>query len=477
MKTLIAATLKKLGFNRGAPRVYLESMLQAKAGFVPGVRYTVERRGEQRGIRLRLEEEGERIVSKKERPSGPCPVIDLNSTELLSLFDGMEQVRVLIGQGEIWILPLASEVKRQARIERFRSEVAAGEFSTAAIAHGAGVMTNAIHDGLKASGLNPSLRWVIELEEDALEQASEANSAWNSKTVAIAMPMQEVALCDDYIRHRIEPVSLLEAGLPCTAASIAGRSKKKLAQAEDDGKAGHLVVAFLALLARANPAVVVMENVQLWWSSASAAILRTQMREMGYDLTELDLEGADYAIEARVRRVMVGVTKGLDVNIVELVAPERVKQTVGDVLDPIAPDDPRWSAMEYLKEKEVRDIAAGKGFRMAVASVDDTAIGTQGRGYGKCRSTEIKVPHPTDPNLLRLLTPAEHARVKGIPAALIAGVSSATRAHELLGQSVIWPAFRHLGEHVGRALLAAPASIKTAVLDQSPQQSLIPAAA
>jgi len=52
---------------------------------------------------------------------------------------------------------------------------------------------------------------------------------------------------------------------------------------------------------------------------------------------------------------------------------------------------------------------------------------------------------------MRQLTPVEHARVKGIPESLIAGVP-ATVAHEILGQSVIFPAFEAVGLAVGQCL-------------------------
>ena len=55
-----------------------------------------------------------------------------------------------------------------------------------------------------------------------------------------------------------------------------------------------------------------------------------------------------------------------------------------------------------------------------------------GRFYNKKRSSE---PYVTRGNLERLFTPAEHARVKSIPANLIAGLPKSV-AHEILGQSV-----------------------------------------
>lgn len=56
-----------------------------------------------------------------------------------------------------------------------------------------------------------------------------------------------------------------------------------------------------------------------------------------------------------------------------------------------------------------------------------------------------------NPELQRLLSPQEHARVKDIPEHLIEGLSD-TVAHEVLGQSVIHSVFRGVGEHIGDAL-------------------------
>lgn len=460
MKRLLAAGLRKLGANKGAPRLYLEGNTPAKGGFTPGLRYTLERREEGNALVLRLNDEGTRVVSKKEKGGTQKPVIDLNSAEALAMFEGMESVRVLVGQGEIWILPLANEMRRRDRIRRMQSEIKAGVVSTAGIATGCGVMSNALHCGLKDAGLRPSMKWAIEIDPEAIEQAELHNEAWNDETLSIAMPLQEVGFSDDWVRRRLQPVTYLDAGLPCTAASVSGRSKKALAKPEDDGKAGHLVAGFIALLAQANPVAMTLENVSPYFSSSSAAILESQLVDMGYEVEVRTIEGADYAIEGRVRKVMIAITRGSGIQVADLVPPPRAVQTVGEILEDVPMDASCWSEMQYLKDKEVRDVAAGKGFRMAIATPADTTVGCLGTGYAKNRSTEPKIQHPENPDLLRLMTPVEHARVKGIPQHLIAGIESATRAHAFLGQSVIWPAFRVLGRVMGNALRDACYSVK-----------------
>jgi DNA (cytosine-5)-methyltransferase 1 len=311
-----------------------------------------------------------------------------------------------------------------------------------------------MHEGLKDAGLTPRLLWACEIDEAVMDHAAAANPSWDAETVALGMPLQHLAFADDYTLQKIPKPVLLEAGLPCTAASLSGRAKKGLAKPEDDPKAGHLVAAFIALIARVNPSAIVLENVEAWFTSASASILRTQLLELGYRIEEKVLEGRDYAIEARVRKVLVAVTEGVEIDLASMIAPPRSKQTVGEILEAIPDDDPQWSTMDYLKAKEERDKADGKGFAMQRITPDAEHVGCIGRGYMKRRSTEPMLAHPTSPDHLRLFTPIEHARLKGIPTALIDGIESRTFAHEVLGQSCVWPSFRHLGEVLGRALKA-----------------------
>ena len=449
---LIGTIARKIGLNKGKPRVWLEGTLPQRAGFTAGARYTANAPDGEKRIVLKLDDQGIRLVSSKSKADRTLPVIDLNSAELLGRFDGMNAIRVVLLEGEIHILPCSIELKKLERRKRLEEELANGEVSTASVSHGAGILSHALHTGLENAGLKSRLKWACEIDEDYMEHAARVNPAWDADTIAVNMPLQQLGLTDDYTLSRLPKVSILDSGLPCTAASRAGRSKKGLAMPEDDETVGHLVAGFIALVARINPAVVISENVVPWAESASGAILRNQLRELGYNVHEKDLHGEHYAIEARVRRVIVGVTEGLEVDLEAMLAPPRAVQTLGSVLDDVALDDPMWRSMQYLKDKEVRDAAAGKGFAMCVGGPSDTRVGTQGRGYAKCRSTEIKLQHPENPDLLRLLTVGEHARIKGIPESLIAGVTSATRGHELLGQSVIWPAFRHLGEYLGNAV-------------------------
>lgn len=458
--SIVATIVRKLGLNRGKPRVWLEGILPARAGFTTGARYTVSR-AEGRVV-LKLDASGVRVVSGKERREKTVPIIDINSAEALSQFEEAGVVRIIMRQGEIHILPDAVSLRVAERTKRLQASLAVGRVIVGSVSHGMGVLSNALHEGLKGAGLKPRLSWACDIREECLDQAASANSAWDRDTVALAMPVQQLAFVDEFTLSKLERPDILEGGLPCTGASLSGRSKKGLKKAEDDPDVGHLIAPFITLIARLNPGVVLLENVVPYWDTASASMLRTTLNELGYDVHECELAGENYAIEARPRRVLVGVTRGVELDLTNLLPPPKVVEQVGEILQRLAEDDPAWKEVTYLKAKQERDQAAGKGFKMQLITPDSTRVGTLGTGYAKARSTEPRLVHPTNPELSRLFTPIEHARLKGIPEAMLDGVRSATLAHELLGQSVIWPAFRHLGEALGSSLRAfTPAASTT----------------
>ena len=82
------------------------------------------------------------------------------------------------------------------------------------------------------------------------------------------MPMQELAF-DQWTLGQLGTVELVEAGIPCEASSTAGRAKNGNVCAEAHEQVGHLVAAFLAVVARVNPVAVIVENAG--WGSGSAA--------------------------------------------------------------------------------------------------------------------------------------------------------------------------------------------------------------
>lgn len=447
MKHYLVATL---GAHRGSPRLWLQGANLAHAGFKPGMRFDVELVPD--NLRLFLSESGERTVSRKRRGETEQPVIDINSRDVLDAFVGHAAVRVVILDTGIHVLPVASEKRRQVRLRRAWETLQEGEpLAMGSLSHGGGIMSHAIHAGLYLEGLDSRLRFANEIRGELLDHAREANDAWEPETVALAAPLQELTF-DRWAMSQLPGVDILEAGLPCSGASVSGRAKRKLAMAEEHPEVGHLVAPFLAFIAQVNPLVVVLENVIQYQSSASAAIMRTMLRDMGYDVHDLVLKGREFgAIEDRDRFCLVALTRGIEFDVSALEMPVTEAQPLGSVLEPVPCDDPRWSMMVGLKAKQERDVEAGKGFKMQVFDASSHRIGTITKGYAKVRSTDPKIRHPDNPDLLRQITPIEHARVKQIPERLIAGLSD-TVAHEVLGQSVVYKPFVALGALIAKSL-------------------------
>lgn len=444
--------IKNIGGNRGKPRIWLQDLEVSSAGMAPGDRYDIHIKGGT--VTLRANPDGSRVVSRKvDRRGVENPVIDIESKELLALFDGMSAVRLVQRKGEIYLLPLATELRKKERLTRLKSKIQAGQpLDVGSLSHGGGLLADAVREGLEQAGIQSKNRMANEIRPELLNHSARGRN-WSEDTLAVGAPMQELAFDEAAMRH-VPRLDVAEAGLPCSGASTAGRARRGTAHAEEHPEVGHLVVAALVILARANPAVLLLENVVPYASSASASILRNQLRDLGYVTHERILRGEEFnALEHRDRWCMVAVTEGMHFDWDMLQVPDNKPLTLSDVLDDIPEDHPMWSEMKGLKAKEERDKAAGKGFRMQVFSPDDTKIGTLTKGYAKVRSTDPKIKHPTDPNLLRQITPAEHARIKQFPPSIIEGLS-ATIAHEVLGQGVLREPFVAASKAVGESILA-----------------------
>lgn len=449
----VKESAKTIGSNRGKPRIWLQSQEVAGAGLAPGDRYDVHLTGGT--IVLKANPDGSRVVSHKEdRKGNHNPVIDINSRELLALFDGMSSIRLVQRKGEIYLLPLASEIRKKERLSRLKAKVMAGEpLAVGSLSHGAGLLSHAVHEGLKQSGLDSYTQFANEIRPELLAHSARTHEHWTDQTIPLAAPMQELAFDEAAMRH-IPRTEIMEMGLPCSGASKAGRAKRGTEKAEDHPHVGHLVVAALMILAKANPAVIIFENVVPYASSASASILRNQLRDLGYNTHETVLKAADFnSLEPRDRWCMVAVTEGMHFDWSMLQLPAKQSLTLSDKLDDIPLDHPMWSEMKGLKAKQVRDIADGKGFMMQTFSGDSPKIATITKGYAKVRSTDPKIEHPTNPDLLRQLTPAEHARIKQFPENIIEGLSG-TLAHEVLGQSIVRDPFMAAAKLSGQSILA-----------------------
>lgn len=448
MHKTVGFWLKKVGLHRGSPRLWFDSIRVASAGMIPGGRFDVVALSA--GLKLVASDVGRYTVSSKERDGRRLPVIDINSREVLAPLEGHTVVRVVVRTDGIFVMPLASEVAKRERIDRLKAKLEIGApILSASIAHGGGVLSHAAHAGMAEAGMEMDLALFCEIEESYVEQSLRRNDATTDRTLPLCAPIQELVQ-DEWAMKQIPRVEVLEMGLPCSGASRAGKSKRGLALMEQHPEVGHLVYAALALIQKLQPAAVVLENVEDYSVSASAQILRSQLRDMGYQVREHVLGARDYGLlENRVRWALVATTDGL--RPVDS-PPEPTGNGVlklGDLLDVVPEDAQCWSEMRYLKEKAVRDKEAGKGFAMQLVDGDSISVPTIRKSYNKGGSTDPYVCHPSNPSLMRKFTPAEHARIKGVPPELVEGLP-ATTAHEVLGQGIAYTPFKLLFKELGK---------------------------
>lgn len=472
--------VKNIGENKGRRRLWIEGPQALRAGFQPGEKIRVSVKGMVLAIERHpggartvspdnaTEVERNYTVSGRDSRDGSrrTPLIDINNDDVLKVFEGMDAVRMIVAPGRIFFLPLASEMKRVDRLTRLAENVAKMELTLGSAFTGGGTMLHAIKAGLQKAGFKANTAFVSEIREDLADHLVTHNDAVG-RAALLNAPLQELVQ-DDAMMASLPKVDGLEMGIPCSAASPAGMSKKKgdrKARGEDltdapqlaemHEQVGHLVFASLALINRVNPAFLVIENVPTYASTASAWILRHQLRDMGYIAHEAILEGRDFGcIENRVRWCMVAVTRGMEFSWEDLQPKPRVVRTVQEFLDPsIGPDDERWRTFDYLKTKQVRDAAKGNSFAMQTVSPTDTSVPTLRKGYHKGGSTDPLIRHPTDPELLRKFTGDEHAAIKGVPPSILRDLSE-TEKHEICGQGILYIPFEESGEHIAKKLIA-----------------------
>lgn len=452
--TIIVNT--KLGEHRGKKRMWLEGQKLVREGFEPGMRFNLEL--ENAKIILRVVPEGRYTISKRERNGLVQPIIDVSVAELGSLFEGVDMLRVLIRKGTIVVTAHQQHERVVERVQRLLSKLDQEQpLSVCSLFHGGGVLDKALHAGFDASGVNSHVTVAVEIEAKYLDASLRNNpELWSEQSCVIESPVQAVDLSRKGCR-----VDIVVGGIPCTGASRSGRSKNKLEFAESHEEAGAMFFNFLQFVSTLNPSVVLIENVPEYANTASMEVIRSVLGSLGYVVQERIFDGHEFGVlEKRKRLCAIAISKGLEgfFDLSAVTPTRQVEPNINAVLEPLAHDSDRWKSFDYLADKAIRDKEAGKGFSRQLLSGAEPFCGTIGRDYAKCRSTEPFIVHPHNPSLSRILTPLEHARVKGIPESVIEGLSDTT-AHQILGQSVIFPVFEAIARCLGAALLKASNAI------------------
>lgn len=454
MTTVYATEVGKT--SKGTGRLWFQGEKLLRGQFAPTTTY--KRVFKNGNLMLIACKDGEYTVSGKKAKSNTGridPVIDICNKDVASWWPIGTKLRAIVRKGKIIIRRAAQIVKQSLRSRRILAKLAAGTaLSMVSMFAGAGVMDRALHEGMTSQGINVRSAVVAEIESAYLDANMRANAGtgmFDEHTVFFNGPVQ------DFDLGKVIEADLFCAGIPCTGASTASRARLKTSSAEAHPDAGTMFFTTLEWIKKFQPGVVILENVKSYASTASMTIVRSLLGSWDYEVHEMILNGNAFgALENRDRLVIVAVDTRLAAegfNPETIVPLQTNPATLAEVLDPVAEDDERWNTYQYLADKEVKDLANGKGFRRQLYTPESESVATLVRGYAKIQSTNPFLLHPTKPGYMRLFTEYEHGRIKGVPAGFVEALGvSRTIAHQCLGQSVVYPVFVSVGAAIGRFL-------------------------
>jgi DNA (cytosine-5)-methyltransferase 1 len=415
--------------HKNAKRTYFDGQILANNDFAIGTTYRREITRE--GVELVVDENGPLVVSSKSvrGANHAKPLVDICNREFADYAGEAEQVHIHAEQGRILITVHANEQRRAQRENDFIQAVNSGTLTEGTLCAGIGMSTAALHDGFASAGYDVETQWIADRERKYLDVAMRNNPAVTSATRVLNSPLEMIEL-DWY-----NSVNICQFSLPCTGHSKSGKTKNKIAIAEQHPTDAVGVYGYLKALDTINAAVYLSENVPEAKDSASYVLIKATLQALGYNIFETILNNEQSgSIENRERYWFVAVSKGLRLA-AETAIPcyPRAHQRLGEIMEPIAADDKMWSENTYLKEKAKLDAKKGNGFTRQLVNEDTTQVGTINRYYNKRQSTPPMVSR--EDGMERLLTPVEHARAKQCNEALVADTPM-TIAHEGLGQGI-----------------------------------------
>lgn len=423
--------------HKNGVRLWIEGAKLSTAGFERGLLYNREVTAE--GITLTLALNGEFKVSGRERHGKAIPIIDM-ALGKFDQFPAGTRIRAVFSEGTIQITIHHEDAAQARREKRFKQNMLDNTLTESSACTGGGISTAAIHQASRAAGFKNKVAWVVDCEIKYLQSAFSQNFAITDETVCFESTLEELET------QFLTETDVFSFSLPCAGLSKSGTSKHGLSPEEHES--GTSVFGVMNIIRAANPAVIYSENVKEAKGSPMYTLIIQELRRRGYVVLEAILDNSQTGtFENRQRYWFLAYSSGLPAECFADAFNFRLGrryETLAQVMDQSVPDE-MWSDNQYLKDKQVRDLAAGKGFATRQL-LDGTAtkVGTIGRHYNKRRSTEPFIVNGNGQE--RLLTVAEHSRVKSVPESLTANCGP-TIGHEILGQGIdylqaYFPAFK-----------------------------------
>ncbi len=414
--------------KRGSPHVWIEGVRLTVAGFERNRRYTRVVDEATQTIILTLVEDGEYVVSGRQRNQRDIPILDINLGRGVTAFTEGTRYRAVYMACQI-IISIHHEQQAQYRREkRLISNTMTGTIIEASACTGGGISTAAIHQAFQENRLQSKIDWMVDVNLQYLQSAYAHCPAITVNTKCFASQLEELET------QLLTEVDVFSFSLPCTGLSVSGKAKHK--KTPEQHESGTSIFGIMAIIKAANPSIIMSENVPEAKGSPMYTLITQELIRRGYRIIEAILDSEQTGtFEQRKRYWFIAVSSGLPDKLFNGVFDFQMKRKynqLNDLLDSNIPED-AWKDHQYLKDKAISDAAAGKGFKRQLLTGTENKIGTVGRHYNKRRSTEPFIVR--DDGKERLLTVEEHAKAKSVPASLVANCT-ATTGHEILGQSI-----------------------------------------
>ena len=216
----------RLGDRQGRKRIYLENRTVAYAGFEIGARYRVEANEAAGTLSILLDENGPRIVTRRERLAGMIPVIDVKGSDALdSIAAVAERARVEYGSGKIVVRIHADHLREVSRRKRVQANVASGKpLSIVSLCTGIGVLDHAVTTGMQDAGISARAALAVEVNENVIEQAAVASDRFAPDATLVLGRLQDLDLDlvpESRYRYRGSPLHGRFPFLICPAAGDA----------------------------------------------------------------------------------------------------------------------------------------------------------------------------------------------------------------------------------------------------------------
>lgn len=174
-----------VGHKYGIPRVYLQSKQLDGEGFSVGQKIDITMDANNKVIRIRADGAGKRVVSRRRAGGTETPVIDLHSLQLAHWMPShATRVRVLARDGVIEIVVHRDDDALMERLSRFYARMAKGlPLQVGEIAAGAGIMSDAMHQGFLDKGVTSEIAFAVEKEPACMAQFKKVSRATTPDTL------------------------------------------------------------------------------------------------------------------------------------------------------------------------------------------------------------------------------------------------------------------------------------------------------